>query len=95
MARAAQAAGVQIVTGDTKVVQRGKADGCFINTSGIGVIERTVELGASHVRPGDAILVSGPIGDHGVTIMLARGELDLVSDLVSDTAPLNGLIDAC
>jgi hydrogenase expression/formation protein HypE len=94
MARAAEAAGVSIVTGDTKVVQRGKADGCFINTSGIGVIERPVELGASHVRPGDAILVSGPIGDHGVTIMLARGELDLVADLVSDTAPLHGLIDS-
>ena len=94
MARAAQAAGVHIVTGDTKVVQKGKGDGCFINTTGIGVIERPVDLGASHVRPGDAILVSGPIGDHGVTIMLARGELDLVSDLASDTAPLNGLVDA-
>ncbi|HEY1338892.1 MAG TPA: hydrogenase expression/formation protein HypE [Bryobacteraceae bacterium] len=94
MARAAAAAGVQIVTGDTKVVQRGKADGCFINTSGVGVIERDVSLGAAKVRPGDAVLVSGPIGDHGVTIMLARGELDLVSDLASDTAPLHGLIDA-
>jgi hydrogenase expression/formation protein HypE len=93
MARAASAAGVQIVTGDTKVVERGKADGCFINTSGIGVIERDVRLGAAEVRPGDAILVSGPIGDHGITIMLARGELDLISDLTSDTAPLNGLVD--
>jgi hydrogenase expression/formation protein HypE len=93
MARAAATAGVQIVTGDTKVVQRGKADGCFINTSGIGVIERDVRLGAANVRPGDAVLVSGPIGDHGVTIMLARGELDLVSELTSDTAPLNGLVN--
>jgi len=94
MARAAAAAGVQIVTGDTKVVERGKADGCFINTSGIGVVEREVRLGAANVRPGDAVLVSGPIGDHGITIMLARGELDLVSELASDTAPLHGLVDA-
>jgi hydrogenase expression/formation protein HypE len=94
MARAAAAAGVQIVTGDTKVVERGKADACFINTSGIGVLERDVTLAATEVRPGDAILVSGPIGDHGITIMLARGELDLVSDLSSDTAPLNGLVES-
>jgi hydrogenase expression/formation protein HypE len=93
MARAASDAGVQIVTGDTKVVERGKADGCFINTTGIGELQRDVRLGAAEVRPGDAILVSGPIGDHGVTIMLARGELDLISDLTSDTAPLNGLVD--
>ena len=92
MARAAATAGVQIVAGDTKVVQRGKADGCFINTSGIGVLERDVRLGAGAVKPGDAVLVSGPIGDHGVTIMLARGELDLVSDLASDTAPLHTLV---
>jgi len=94
MARAAAEAGVQIVTGDTKVVQRGKADGCFINTSGIGVIESGIRLGATRVKPGDAILVSGPIGDHGITIMLARGELDLVSDIRSDTAPLHGLVDS-
>ena len=94
MARAAAAAGVHIVTGDTKVVQRGKADGCFINTTGIGIIERDLTLAAAAVRPGDAILVSGPIGDHGITIMLARGELDLVSELTSDTAPLHGLIDS-
>jgi hydrogenase expression/formation protein HypE len=94
MARAAAAACVQIVTGDTKVVQRGKADGCFINTSGIGVMEREVRLAATEARPGDAILVSGPIGDHGVTIMLARGELDLVSELKSDTASLHGLVHA-
>lgn len=92
MARAAAAAGVQVVAGDTKVVQRGKADGCFINTSGIGVVEHDVRLGADIVRPGDAVLVSGPIGDHGITIMLARGELELVSDLTSDTAPLHTLV---
>jgi hydrogenase expression/formation protein HypE len=94
MARAAAAAGVSIVAGDTKVVPRGKADGCFINTTGIGHVERVIELGAARVQPGDAILVSGPIGDHGMAIMLARGELDLVSDLESDTASLWGLVDA-
>jgi len=89
----AAAAGVLIVTGDTKVVQKGKADGCFINTSGVGVLERNVQLGAAKVRPGDAVLVSGPIGEHGVTIMLARGELDLIADISSDTAPLGGLVE--
>jgi hydrogenase expression/formation protein HypE len=94
MAAAAEAAGVTVVTGDTKVVQRGKADGCYINTAGVGVLERDVTLGVDQVRPGDAVLVSGPIGDHGVTIMLARGELDIVSDITSDTASLAGLVDA-
>jgi hydrogenase expression/formation protein HypE len=94
MSRAAAAAGVSIVAGDTKVVPRGKADGCFINTTGVGHVERDIELGAAKVQPGDAILISGPIGDHGMAIMLARGELDLVSDLASDTAPLWGLVDA-
>ena len=94
MRAAAQAAGVQIVTGDTKVVQQGKADGCYINTAGVGSIERDVSLGVATARPGDAIIVSGPIGDHGVTIMLARGELDIEADIVSDTAPLNGLVAA-
>jgi hydrogenase expression/formation protein HypE len=92
MARAAEAAGVQIVTGDTKVVQKGKADGCYINTAGVGVVERPVSLSAANARPGDAVLVSGPIGDHGVTIMLARGELDIESDVESDTAPLHELV---
>jgi hydrogenase expression/formation protein HypE len=96
MKAAAEAAGVQIVTGDTKVVQRGKADGCYINTAGVGVVRRRL---GGEVRPGDVVLVSGPIGEHGVTVMLARGELDIESDLSSDTAPLNELIarllDAC
>ena len=92
MAAAAATAGVAIATGDTKVVQRGKADGCFINTAGVGVLERPVSLGAVHVRPGDAVLVSGPIGDHGITVLLARGDLDVVSDLTSDTAPLTALV---
>jgi hydrogenase expression/formation protein HypE len=94
MAAAAQRAGVSIVTGDTKVVQKGKADGCYINTAGVGVLERPAELGAHRCRPGDAVIVSGPIGDHGVTVMLARGELEIESDVTSDTAPLHGLVAA-
>ncbi len=92
MRDAAARAGVHIVTGDTKVVQKGKADGCYINTAGVGVVGREVTLGVANARPGDAIIVSGPIGDHGVTIMLARGELDIEADVSSDTAPLNGLV---
>jgi len=92
MRAAADAAGVQVVTGDTKVVEKGKADGCYINTTGVGVIEHDLELGVANSRPGDAIIVSGPIGDHGITIMLARGELDIEADVTSDTAPLNGLV---
>ena len=74
------------------MVERGKADGCYINTAGVGVIEHDLDLGVANARPGDAIIVSGPIGDHGVTIMLARGELDIEADVTSDTAPLNGLV---
>jgi hydrogenase expression/formation protein HypE len=92
MTAATAAAGVQVVTGDTKVVERGKADGCYINTAGVGVIEHDGILGVASARPGDVVLVSGPIGDHGVTIMLARGELDIEADVISDTAPLNGLV---
>ncbi|GAA2453856.1 hydrogenase expression/formation protein HypE [Actinomadura vinacea] len=94
MAAAAARAGVAVVTGDTKVVQRGKGDGCYVNTAGVGVLERADALGAAAVRPGDAVLVSGPIGEHGVTIMLARGELDIEADLRSDTAPLHEPIAA-
>ena len=93
MAAAAERAGVQIVTGDTKVVQRGKADGCYVNTAGVGVIERPGELGVATARPGDVVIVSGPVGEHGITIMLARGELDIESEVTSDTAPLNGLVE--
>jgi hydrogenase expression/formation protein HypE len=92
MRDAAAAAGVHVVTGDTKVVEKGKADGCYINTAGVGLIERDVTLGVAQARPGDAVIVSGPIGDHGITIMLARGELDIEADVRSDTAPLNGLV---
>jgi hydrogenase expression/formation protein HypE len=93
MRRAAEAAGVVIATGDTKVVGRGKGDGCYINTSGVGVIERDLALSASACRPGDAVIVSGPIGEHGITVMLARGELDIECDVQSDTAPLHTLVD--
>jgi hydrogenase expression/formation protein HypE len=91
---AAAAAGVSIVTGDTKVVQRGKADGCYINTAGVGLMRPGTSLGIANARSGDAVLVSGPVGDHGVTVMLARGELDIVADLSSDTAPLHGVVGA-
>lgn len=94
MAAAARCAGVEVVTGDTKVVQRGKADGCYINTAGVGVLDRPQAYTAAAVRPGDAVLVSGPIGEHGVTIMLARGELDIEAEVVSDTAPLHELVAA-
>ena len=93
MAAAAERAGVQIVTGDTKVVQRGKADGCYVNTAGVAVIELPGELGVATARPGDVVIVSGPVGEHGITIMLARGELDIESEVTSDTAPLNGLVE--
>ncbi|SDI06119.1 hydrogenase expression/formation protein HypE [Sinosporangium album] len=99
MAAAAHAADVQIITGDTKVVQRGKADGCYITTAGLGVFDHPVRPSAVAARPGDALIVSGPIGDHGITVMLARGELDIHADITSDTAPLAALtaalIDTC
>jgi hydrogenase expression/formation protein HypE len=94
MRDAADAAGVRIVTGDTKVVERGKADGVYINTAGVGVFRREVELSATSIQAGDAVLVSGPIGDHGTAVLIARGELELESDLESDTAPLHGLVGA-
>jgi len=92
MQAAATAARVQIATGDTKVVERGKGDGCYISTAGVGVLERSIRLGAARAQPGDVVIVSGPIADHGVTILLARGELELESEILSDTAPLSGLV---
>jgi hydrogenase expression/formation protein HypE len=94
MAEASAQAGVTIVTGDTKVVQRGKADGVFIHTTGLGLVRRPVELSASNARPGDKVLVSGPLGDHGIAIMLARGALELEAAIASDTAPLASLVNA-
>ena len=91
---AALAAGVTVVCGDTKVVERGAADGCFINTSGIGVIREGVELGAERIRPGDAVLINGPIGDHGVAILSEREGLAFASPVESDAAPLGDLVAA-
>ena len=92
MAAAAAAADVWIVTGDTKVVERGNGDGIYINTAGVGILEHDRELSPSQIRVGDQVIVSGSIGDHGMAIMIARGELELEVDLRSDTAPLNGLV---
>lgn len=92
MAQAAQEAEVRIVTGDTKVVNRGHGDGIYINTSGIGIVGEGVDLSGTNCRPGDKILVSGTIGDHGITIMSHREELDFEANLQSDAAPLNHMI---
>ncbi|HEV2133365.1 MAG TPA: hydrogenase expression/formation protein HypE [Terracidiphilus sp.] len=94
MAKAAAAAGVQIVTGDTKVVERGHGDGCYINTAGVGVLREGINVGPHRVRPGDAILVSGTIGDHGMAIMSVREGLEFESPIRSDCAALNGMIGA-
>lgn len=94
MAAAAHAAGVQIVTGDTKVVERGAADGLFITTAGVGLIPGGRDLGAHRIRPGDRILCSGTIGDHGVAILTQRSGLDFGASVESDTAALNGLVEA-
>ena len=90
---AAAEAGVRIVTGDTKVVERGKGDGVFITTTGVGVVPPGRELSGSRARPGDAILVSGTLGDHGMAIMAGRESLGFESPIVSDTAALHGLIE--
>jgi hydrogenase expression/formation protein HypE len=94
MAGAAADSGVTIATGDTKVVERGNADGVYVNTAGIGVVPDGVELGAGRVRPGDRVLVSGTLGDHGMAVMIARGELQLEADIRSDTAPVHELAAA-
>lgn len=92
MREAADEAGVAIVTGDTKVVPRGKADRIFINTSGVGVIDHDLIIGGNRAEPGDKILINGTIGDHGITVLAKREGLDLVSDIQSDCAALNGLV---
>lgn len=91
MAEAARDAGVAIVTGDTKVVERGKGDGVFITTTGVGVIEHDLALGADQIEPGDKIIVSGMIGDHGVAVMSKRQGLSFATDIQSDTASLHEL----
>lgn len=94
MQRAAEAAGVQLVTGDTKVVNRGKGDKIFITTTGIGLVERPVSISADRARPGDKIILSGYIGDHGMAILSQRENLEFEGVIESDTAPLNGLVAA-
>jgi hydrogenase expression/formation protein HypE len=93
MARTAKEAGVEIVTGDTKVVHRGACDKLFLTTTGIGVIRKGLNLGAHLARPGDAVIVNGLLGDHGAAILCARGDMALESSIQSDCAPLYGLID--
>jgi len=92
MREAADAAGVAIVTGDTKVVPRGKADRLFINTSGIGVFDHDLVIAGNGARPGDSVLVSGTIGDHGIAVLAKREGLDLESEIVSDCAALHGIV---
>lgn len=92
MAAAAQEAGVQIIAGDTKVVQRGKADGLYIATSGVGVIPPGCVISGTGARPGDLVLLSGTLGDHGIAVLAARGELGFDAEVSSDVAPLNHLV---
>ncbi len=94
MAEMAREAGVAIVTGDTKVVERGHGDGCFITTAGIGVIPAGVDISAANARPGDAVLVSGTVGDHGMAIMSQREGLRFEAEIASDVAPLHTLVQA-
>jgi len=94
MADACRRASVKLVTGDTKVVERGSADGLFVITSGIGVVPDGVDVGPELARPGDAVLVSGPVGSHGVAVMSRRAGIEFEAELVSDTAPLTGLVEA-
>jgi hydrogenase expression/formation protein HypE len=93
MADAAARAGVRVVGGDTKVVEHGKADGMYITTTGIGVVDSRVNCSAAMVRAGDQVLVSGPIGDHGTTVLLARGDIELDADLQSDTRSIAPFVE--
>jgi len=94
MAEAARAAGVLVVAGDTKVVERGHGDGVYINTTGIGLLPDGVEIGPERARPGDVVLLSGSVGDHGIAVLSQREGLGFETDLRSDSAPLNGLVEA-
>lgn len=94
MQQKAREAGVTFVAGDTKVVEKGGADGLFINTTGLGWVPEGVQIGGAQAKPGDAVLISGPVGDHGIAVLTARGELGLETGIQSDVAPLNGLIQA-
>jgi hydrogenase expression/formation protein HypE len=92
MRSAAAEAGVQIIAGDTKVVERGKADSLYINTSGVGFVREGVQIGGDRARPGDIVLLSGTLGDHGIAVLAARGELGFEAQVESDIAPLNHLV---
>ncbi len=94
VAAAAAAAGVEIVTGDTKVVERGAADGCYLTTTGIGFVAVGNPLGASSVQAGDVLVMSGTLGDHGIAVLVARGDLALGTDVPSDTAPVHRIVAA-
>jgi len=94
MARAAREAGVELVTGDTKVVARGAADKIFINTAGLGVVRKSLELSPANCHPGDEIIVSGPVGTHGASVVVARQDFGLEADLESDVAPLTAQVEA-
>ncbi len=94
MATAARLAGVSIATGDTKVVERGKGDGLYVVTTGVGVPDPEISLSSTSVRPGDKILCSGTLGDHGAAILIARGDLELEAEVLSDTQPLTPLVKA-
>jgi len=94
MASSAEKAGVSIATGDTKVVERGKADGLYITTTGVGAVDEALDLSASCVRPRDKVLCSGTLGDHGAAILIARGDLELEAEVLSDTKPLTPLVEA-
>ncbi len=93
MAEAARRAGVQIVTGDTKVVPRGSGGGIYINTSGIGVVDYAAPLSVQSIRSGDVVIVNGAVGDHGAAILNARESVVSVTEILSDSAPLNGLVE--
>ena len=94
MAEACRRADVALVTGDTKVVERGSADGLFVTTTGIGVVPDGVEVGPERARPGDVVIVTGPVGSHGVAVMSQRAGIEFEAELTSDTAPLTGLVRA-
>lgn len=94
MESAAAEAGIKIIAGDTKVVQKGKADGLYINTTGIGSLPADTNINGSGAKPGDLVILSGPIGDHGIAVLQARGELGFTSNIKSDVAPLNHLVRA-
>ncbi len=94
MAQAARDAGVQVVAGDTKVVERGHGDGIYINTAGVGIVMEGIEVGPDRAQPGDSVLISGTLGDHGIAVLSQREGLEFETELLSDSAALNGLIEA-